>query len=182
MRAIDRSLISITGQSESDAGRKGRAVANDRRRRVPKVTKRTFPDRQLEMRMSLILVFTHPDWAPERISDELGLEPTNVLLKGEMHPFKSRGINSVNSWIHVGEIRDTRYFFRELMKAVSRICDEHAEFYQSLRKSGGALRIEIMLNGRDNFGDNLSGDDIMKISDLGIEFGVEVYPQMADDY
>ena len=127
----------------------------------------------------LRLVLKHPTRSLEEISKSMGLEPHQGYSVGtqKMTP-KGTFVNGINRETFFGRVEqffDRKDFFGCAVNLAESL-SERRDFFWKIRSEGGRVAIYIDLIGSQNVGDVLLPQQIEKISHLGMDFGVEVFP------
>jgi Domain of unknown function (DUF4279) len=136
-------------------------------------------DEGSQRRFDVQLFIIHPSLDPSTISAELGLEPTvQHRVGGARKTPKGTSLP--------GNYPDTRWRYSERHHVreqwfVGRI-DEllerlmpHKAFLLDLRTDGGTAYLIVQFLGDGYFGDALSRQTLVKMVELGLDFGIEVY-------
>jgi hypothetical protein len=80
-------------------------------------------------------------------------------------------------WRSVLRREGRRRFFDDVRELVERL-HAHREFVRRLVSTGGRAELIVNLAGDVNIGATMKADTLRTLADLGIDFGIEVFPGM----
>ncbi len=121
----------------------------------------------------------------QRKSSELGVEAQRSWRRGDLRanprgkPLPGGGNHAYSYWGRIFYYRtyDIAGRFDEFVDKVH----DHKRFVTRLIKDGGRVKIILTLAGSLHAGFMFHGSTLDKISELGIEIGVEVFPDMETE-
>ena len=131
---------------------------------------------------NVVLMMHHPSERLDRITSELGMERHHGWQAGEPRSTPKGtalpGTYKDTYWGHSDEIKGHRKFFETVMELLEKL-EAASEYVMNLSSSGGRISLIVHLPGHTNIGDVIKPADLMRIGRLGVELGVEVFPQMT---
>jgi len=164
-------------QGQSITIRAGRAIE------MTKAKKKTSTGKP-RRRFRVILLIMHPTIDPKVITRELSLSPYASSHKG--HPTTTPGGQvlpypaDATRWNHIFRFNGTK---KRLATSVERIVDSmtlHKRFFRKLCRQGGNTQLYVQLPGDVNNGATFPWHLLMKMSDIRIGLGIEVFPKSPD--
>jgi hypothetical protein len=131
------------------------------------------------LRYSVRLLIKHPNIDPIQITDALRLKPNSsgvgdsprMTSAGKALP----GVNKESNWSHWFRVEKNRLFFSDVVKLIDKL-EPHRDFMHEIVNGGGDISLIVSLPGDINIGDNFRWQDMARLSALGIELGIEVFP------
>ena len=121
----------------------------------------------------------HPNITAMEIVNRLGITPKHMWTVGE--PRKTPRGDPLP-----GNYKETYCYFlvgsgegKELAKLLDSCCDrlyQHADFFQSIRSTGGKLEYFIGWFADNNCGETFDIGLLRKLVDLGIDISIDLYP------
>lgn len=136
-------------------------------------------DHEQLRRFSVALFIVHPTISPAEVSAALGLEGHYVHPVGE--PRRGgrgqplRGVYRDTRWRHVVRYESSDQHFAEEFEAFVERLLPHRTFLKGLRASGGEAQIIFASLGDGYLGDAIPLATLAKITDLGLDFGIECF-------
>jgi hypothetical protein len=122
----------------------------------------------------------HPNISAEEITKGLGLLPSGPSFTAGTPRFAPNGAPRPGFHAHTmwsdGEIvRGNRRFFDELTKFIDRI-EKASAFLRTVMESGGSAVLMVYLPGDINIGSVMTAGDLGRMSALGLDLSIEVFP------
>jgi hypothetical protein len=134
-------------------------------------------------RFKIIVLIRHPDMDPNKISEELGLEPNAIFRAGDERTTPTghvlSGRHTETRWNHIFRFQGTRELSSELENIV-RVLAGHKSFFQKLSLQRGTLELYVQLPGDVNIGDAISWQILKDMADLRFSLGLEVFPNFPE--
>ena len=156
--------------------RKGDAAKTARPRAAKAVRAANAAD---DATFTLTLLIHHPDMDPQRITDELSLEPLRSVRKGadRVAPSgKPIGRAWPNTrWNHV-IFYPAKKVAADSIREILRRLENHAEFLAGITRTGGRISLFVNLPGASHRGESIDSATLHRFGGLGIDFGFEVFP------
>lgn len=119
---------------------------------------------------SIRLLINHPSWSVAEITAKIGEEPDYSWDVGEKgKTITMWGLNSFTT--------GQRLFFKEVKSILSWL-QSKGPLTKELKESGGSFELIVQLPGTVNLGDTLELEVMQLASTLGVELGIEVFPNM----
>jgi hypothetical protein len=134
-------------------------------------------------RFSIVLLIRHPSMDPKDISEALGLTPHSSWKAGEPR-LTPRGTvlpgpHKLSSWNHIRQWAGDHSFAKEVENFVLEL-SVNRDFFTKLASEQARCELFVQLPGDASQGDSLSPSVLRQIHDLGLYFGVEVFPDYAE--
>ncbi len=127
---------------------------------------------------SIELQFRHPDIDPVRIATELNMKPSHSWKNGDLRVTpdgqKTGGIRK-GSYANFRICEGYDGEFASALDFWVNNLESSAEFFRECRKSGGAIIFYIYWYPNGDTGEVLKPELLSRISNLGIELGINVY-------
>ncbi len=124
------------------------------------------------------LSFRHPTKDLRYLGDALGLQQHHGWVAGEPWLTKSGTVKpskSDNYWNSGFAFSEDRGFANDVKKALGLLEKKNVKIAE-LIASGGRVSITLDFQGVINNGDEIDSPILKKIGDLGINFGIEIFP------
>ena len=136
----------------------------------------------LDRRFNVVLLIRHPDIDPEQISRELSIEPYSAFKNGDVRTLPNGnvlpGLATQSSWNHVYRYSGG-HELDEAVECVIRLLEDHRAFILRLFLQGGSCQVYLQLPGDVNVGAALPWQLLDRMSNLRVELGLEVFPNLA---
>ena len=119
---------------------------------------------------SIRVLIKHPSWSATEITSRLGDEPDyswNVTDSGK----------NETMWARESYTTGERFFFNEVHEVLLWIQGKD-HFAEELQKTGGHLSVIVQLPGAVNIGCTLEPETMKLAVILGVNLGIEVFPNM----
>jgi hypothetical protein len=133
-----------------------------------------------EQRFCVQLFIVHPTIAPTEITDTFGFEPKYARQVGQPRRTPNGtalpGLYPDTRWRYSIEYETNDQWFAAAVEAFVIRLEPCKAFLKQLFATGGRGTVIIQFLGDDgHFGDELSPSILIKLADLGLSLGVEVY-------
>jgi len=126
------------------------------------------------------LVVTHPDIDPTVISAALDLTPGRATRAGEPRTTPKgdplEGVYEFSCWTHefdTSHVTD----LTEYLPSVITLLNVHASFLSGIVRDGGSVELFCGVFADGNWDECFHHSLLRKLSDLGIDLRLDVYPQ-----
>jgi len=120
---------------------------------------------------------------PMLITKELGLTPHLSHFAGaeRMTPANTKlpGKYRESIWGWAQHLEGKRAFFDNVSELAIRL-RKHQDFIAGLMAGGGSIVMIVDLPGDVNIGSVLSSVNIKRLADLGVDLGIEVFPEWSN--
>ncbi|MEW6642141.1 MAG: hypothetical protein AB1586_16670 [Pseudomonadota bacterium] len=137
-----------------------------------------------EFRFYLRLLIKHPTIDPKLITKELGLSPhlAHVVGTERITPMgtKLSGRYEESTWGWAKRVQGRRAFLDDVSDLALQL-QKSQHFIASLIAGGGNVTMIVDLPGDVNIGSVLSSVGLKRLADLGIDLGIEVFPELSID-
>jgi hypothetical protein len=145
------------------------------------VTEQSADEEHNELRYEIRLLIKHPNIDPDRITETLGLAPQVTAVAGGIRKTRTGAIlpgpHKVSAWSHSFRIEGNRRFFSDVEKMIDRL-EPHKALLTEIADSGGSICLIVDMPGEVNTGSVLHWRYMARLSDLHIDLGIEVFPDM----
>lgn len=128
------------------------------------------------------LLVRHPTADLDTLSSSLGLKPYRTWNKGAVITTPTgrtlSGTYQHSMWTHVWRIRRPA----SVASTLSKVLDQLAPCGRSLkqiRADGGDAQIILRTTGDRHLGDTIGIDTLRRLAEIGLDFGIEVFPFAA---
>ena len=123
----------------------------------------------------------HPKERVERVTSELGLDPTAQCQFGEPRrtPVGTAlpGTYRDTRWSHCVRYKTHNEFFTVLQDLLERL-EGAQEYLHGLTASGGQVSLNVNLAGHTRISDVLLVSDLVRMARIDVGLGVEIFPHM----
>jgi hypothetical protein len=130
---------------------------------------------------NLRLLIKHPSLTLESITGRMNIEPTHGWGVGRPRQTPAGtilgGTYGETYWGYSERIEGRRDFLKCAVEFIASLEPQHL-FLKEVSGTGGIVALDLGLRGKANIGDVLKVDQLQYFSTLGIELGVEVFPNM----
>jgi hypothetical protein len=155
-------------------------VATDRDDKV--MVTRKSDDTNANLRFAVRLLISHPVMDTNLITRELKLEPHLIWLAGTKRRTPAGaslpGKNKLSKWSYSFDVLKTRSFSKTIDLFLAQL-ESHSKLFSDIAISGGSTSLILELDGSQNIGDVFSHKELRRLSNLQIDFGIEVFPQFG---
>jgi hypothetical protein len=125
------------------------------------------------------LSITHPSMDPGAISSALALMPSQQTKVGSSRVTPGgvslKGTYLFSSWGHRFDVRDASDLSECLVPIVERL-EAHRLFFQGVVRDGGTIELFCGIFADGNWDESLHHSLLRRLSDLGIDLRLDVYP------
>jgi hypothetical protein len=145
------------------------------------VTEPLANDENSELRYRVRLLIHHPNIDPVRITETLELTPHLSAMAGGVRKAPNGAIlpgpHKLSVWSHSFRVEGHRRFFVEVEKMIDRL-EPHGALLTEIATSGGFITLVVDLPGEVNLGSTLPWREMARLSNLHVDLGIEVFPDM----
>jgi hypothetical protein len=145
------------------------------------VTEQNTDEEHNELRYEVRLLIRHPNIDPDRITETLGLTPHLSAKAGSVRKAPNGvvlpGLHKFSVWSHSFRVEEHRHFFTDVEKMIDRL-EPHKALLTEIADSGGSIELIVDMPGDVNLGSTLGWRYMARLSDLHIDLGIEVFPDM----
>jgi hypothetical protein len=145
------------------------------------VTEQSADEENSELRYQVRLLIHHPNIDPDRITEILGLTPHLSVKAGSVRKAPNGvilpGPQKFSVWSHSFRVEGHRHFFTDVEKMIDRL-EPHKALLNEIAGSGGSIYLIVDMPGDVNLGSTLGWRYMARLSDLHIDLGIEVFPDM----
>jgi hypothetical protein len=137
-------------------------------------------------RFKVALFIVHPTITPSEITSALALEGHSTHRAGDQRKTPKgtilNGVYPDNRWRHSirYEVRD-QWFADKLVVFVDQLLP-HKTFFHHMEETGGSAEILLQFLGDGYFGDDIPPETLMRMSELRVKFGIEVFMVPQSEY
>jgi hypothetical protein len=132
-------------------------------------------------RGSLSVRFRHPTKTLSYLSELLKLPCFRTWAVGEPRRTPKGGpldgTYPDSYWVYRTEIQSERGFRNEVIAVLQVLIDVKGAIHDHLT-SGGTITVFLQLTGSINNGDEIDSSLLQTMGELGVDFGIEVFPDM----
>ena len=133
----------------------------------------------LGLRYRVRILIKHPSEDLNALTLETALAPKLLFTKGAQR-FAPNGVmlpgtHAASTWSYWEDFRDSRAFsngVRSMLDALAPASDS----INRLVDGGGEAMLILEFQGHRNIGDAIDRCDLVRMAELGLELGIEVYP------
>jgi hypothetical protein len=129
---------------------------------------------------TLSLRCLHPTIDPAEITKRLNIEPDHAWKVGEQAKTPAGTlldyIRNQSYWSY-GTHTNGKQFSIEINQIIAYL-SPHRDFIHRLVVEGGRVEIYLGLLGSINIGDTITVETLAKLTDLKVDLGIEVFPNM----
>jgi hypothetical protein len=134
-------------------------------------------ERGLIYRMRVLI--QHPSADLDIITRESGLTPNVANKRGEQRYTLAGtmlpGVYPASSWSYWQDTRHSRSFASGIASVLDRLTPSSSSI-RDLRSTGGSAVLILELSGERNIGDVFDGRLLQRMVVMGLDFGIELYP------
>jgi hypothetical protein len=145
------------------------------------VTEQSAHEENSELRYQVRLLIHHPNIDPDRITEILGLTPQLSAIAGSVRKTRTGtvlpGLHRSSVWSHWFCVEGHRHFFTEVEKMIDKL-EPHKALLTEITGSEGSIDLIVDMPGDVNLGSTLGWRYMARLSDLHIDLGIEVFPDM----
>ena len=135
------------------------------------------------VRDKIVIQMTHPTLHPDEITEQLDWDPSVTWIAGASRltarGVPRGGVYPIMYWCGSERREDQKAFFNHLSEIVEHV-EERRSFIVNFIQSGGTLGLTLELPGDCHACDLLHAREFVRMARLGIDFGIEVFPDFGD--
>lgn len=135
-------------------------------------------DRGLCYRLRVLI--KHPTENLEVFSRETGLTPSLCAQRGDQSIGRDgtqlSAVHPTSIWQHTRLVAHSRRFSNGITSLLDALTPAAASI-KALRAAGGSADFILELDGTRNIGDVIEAGELRRLAELGLDFGLEVYPE-----
>ena len=135
-------------------------------------------DRGLCYRLRVLI--KHPAENLEMLSRESGLVPSLCAQRGDQRidrdGTKLAAVHPSSIWQHTRLVVHSRRFSNGITSLLDALAPAAASI-KAVRETGGSAQLILELDGTRNIGDVIQASQLRRLDELGLDFGLEVYPE-----
>ena len=129
------------------------------------------------LRYSTRVLIRHPSADLSLLSELTGIKPNLLWKLGEPRGVGLRGKHERAAWSYWFYVDNRRDFSNSVDSMISAL-QPARNFLQEVISTGGDAQLIVHLEGERNIGDTLSPSILSGLADLGLGFGIEVFPKI----
>lgn len=130
---------------------------------------------------NISLYIKHPNIDPEDITKELLINPEFSWMAGSRRTTPNghelSGLNKESYWNYRTNWFYERNFSKNLIEILELIENKN-KFIKKILEEDGIIILSINLSGKTNIGDIIIPNILLRLSNLGIRLGIEVFPNI----
>ncbi|MDQ6432971.1 DUF4279 domain-containing protein [Mesorhizobium sp. LHD-90] len=132
-------------------------------------------------RFQIDLFIVHPSIDPEELDANLQIEGHFRHKAGDQRytPLGTPldGTFPDTRWRHTVRFETGTNRFADQLTSFVDVMDRHRDYFAQLVKTGGSLCVILSFLGDGHFGDAIPKTTLAKISDLGVDLGIQVFTE-----